>query len=154
MGQDTVCNVNVSYTCDFTPENYELIAKLIEITDVSVFTYFGKCDDEVVEITDGFIDGCFDDDNDMLNINEANIINTITDNYGYKFKKINKLIFSIKLMHCNVRNISRRSNPTVHDIIDHTPISLTDAINNATMKFTSIGINQSDVNIDFVMSEY
>jgi hypothetical protein len=103
MGQDTRCNVGVTYHCQYIPENRELIVKLMSMEDVSAFISTEEHSDEVLEITDTIA-------NDENMFNPEVLAKAAHDWYGYKDIEIlgKEVIFKVNVYKAHVRNISRR----------------------------------------------
>lgn len=142
MGQDTECNVNVSYTCDYTPENYEIIAKLVAIPGIDVYMPHGDSDDEVLVITD------------TINKNSVQTIDKdVAEQYYKEYIDIDTLTFSINIIACYVLNLSRRDHPRVRMSTGRSPGGIIGRIKDTVAKFTAIGIDEADIEVDYMFHD-
>lgn len=105
MGQDTCCNIGITYRCKYIPANRELIVKMMSMEDISVFINTKEHSDEVFEITD------------TISVDESMFEPKVLakrsyDWYGYKDIEIvrKEVIFKVDVYKAHVRNMSRRHN--------------------------------------------
>ena len=150
MGQDTRCDIGVSYICEYTPENKEILLKLMKMKALSSVHAYKPDDDEVDDVSNvTSIDESQMFDNDV-------IATQFEYYYGYRsFELIGRtLTFAIEIYKANAYNISRRETecPYVCGESD-TPMNLISKIQNAMAEFMAIGISEEDLVVGYVMHD-
>lgn len=142
MGQDTRCNVGVTYRCQYIPENRELIAKLMSMEDISAFICKEEDSDEVLEITD-----TISSDDDMFN--PEVLAKAAHDWYGHKDIEIvgKEVIFKVDVYKAHVYNMSRRHHG--HPLYDEclTAMDMISTLKHVVKKLKSFGIKKKHMSI-------
>lgn len=142
MGQDTRCNVGVTYRCLYIPENRELIEKIMQMEDISAFIAKEEDSDEMFEITDaiGLDDNMFDPET----INEA-----AHGWYGYKDIEIvgKEVFFKVDVYKAHVYNMSRRHHgrPLYDECL--TTKNMISTLQDVVNELKSFGIDENDLAI-------
>lgn len=148
MGQDTRCNIGVTYRCQYIPENRELIEKIMQMEDISAFIAKEEDSDEVLEITDtiGLDDNMFNPEA----INEA-----AHDWYGYKDIQIvgKEVFFKVNVYKAHVYNMSRRHHgrPLYDECM--TAIGMIITLQKIVDELKSFGINEKDLSIGHTFTD-
>jgi len=148
MGQDTRCNVGVTYHCKYIPKNRELIAKLMSMEDISAFISTEEDSDEVLEITDAI-------SNDENMFNPEVLAQTAHDWYGYKDIEIvdKEVFFKVDVYKAHVRNMSRRHHG--HPFYDEcfTAVGMITTLQKIVDELKSFGIKEDDLSIGHTFTD-
>lgn len=149
MGQDTRCNIGVTYRCKYSPKNSELIKKLLKLNEICVFVSADKNNsDEVIEITDALAT-----DEDMFN--SEVISKAAHDWYGYKNLVVidKEVIFKRDVYQAHARNISRRGNGNpLYDEL-YTASGIIATLKKVLDEFKAIGIKESHLSVGHTMTD-
>ena len=150
MGQDTRCNVGVTYHCQYIPENRELIEKIMKMEDISAFIAAEEdcgCD-EMLEITDaiGLDDNMFDPET----INEA-----AHGWYGYKDIEIvgKEVFFKVDVYKAHVYNMSRRHHGCPFYDECFTAVGMITTLQKIVNELKSFGIDENDLAIGHTFTD-
>jgi hypothetical protein len=149
MGQDTRCNIGVTYRCEYSPKNRKLIEKLLKMEEISVFITADNNDsDEVLEITDALVA-----DEDMFN-NEV-IAKAAHDWYGYKNLVVidKEVIFKRDVYQAHARNISRRGNGNALYDECYTASGMIATLQKVLAEFKAVGIKEKHLSIGHTMTD-
>ena len=147
MGQDTCCDLGVTFCCEYSPENSNLITKLLKIKDIMVYVYHDEDDDQVIEVGDILTpENLF---------NKKQLDRAFKDEYGYTIiLQGKKLIFKRNFYSAHAYNLRRREtlNPVYDEETD--PLSMITLIQEIIADFNAVGVNTNDLKIGHIMGEF
>ncbi len=148
MGQDTRCNVGVTYRCQYIPKNRELIAKLMGMEDISAFISTEEDSDEVLEITD-----VISNDEDMFNAEV--LAKTAHDWYGYKDIEIvgKEVFFKVDVYKAHVYNMSRRHHGRPLYDVCFTAVGMITTLQKIVDELKSFGIKEKHLSIGHTFTD-
>ena len=149
MGQDTRCNIGVTYRCEYSPKNRELIVKLLKMDEICVFVSADNNDsDEVLEIGDAL-----SADEDMFN--KEKIAESANNWYGYENLDIidKEVIFKRDVYKAHARNISRRGNGNALYDECYTALGLITTLQQIIAEFKEIDIKEKELSIGHTMTD-
>jgi hypothetical protein len=151
MGQDTHCNVGVTYHCQYIPENRNIIEKLMQMENISAYIKAEEDSDEVLEITDAIIDSQSKGD-----IFSPEYLADAADGwYGHEDIAIigEEVFFKVDVYTAHVRNLSRRR--TARPIYDecYTAIGMINTLQQIVTELNSFGIHVSDLSIGHTFTD-
>lgn len=142
MGQDTRCNIGVTYHCQYIPENRELIEKIMRMDDISAFIAKEEDSDEMFEITDAILM------NDKM-FNPEAIKEAAHGWYGYEDIEIvgKEVVFKVDIYKAHVYNMSRRHHgrPLYDECL--TTMSMIATLQHVVDELKSFGIDENDLAI-------
>jgi len=148
MGQDTRCNLGVTYRCKYIPKNRELIQKLMSMDEISVFISTEEDSDEVFEITNAIVTN-----DDMFN--PKVLAETAHDWYGYKDIEIvgKEAFFKVDVYKAHVRNMSRRHHG--HPFYDEcfTAVGMITTLQKIVDELKSFGIKEKHLSIGHTFTD-
>lgn len=148
MGQDTRCDVGVTYRCQYIPENREIIEKLMSMEDISVFICKEEDSDEVLEITD-----TISADDDMFN--PEVLAKAAHDWYGYKDIEIvgKEVFFKVDIYKAHVYNMSRRHHGRPFYDECFTAVGMITTLQKIVDQLKSFGIDENDLTIGHTFTD-
>jgi hypothetical protein len=148
MGQDTRCDIGITYRCEYILENRELIEKIMRMDNISAFIGAGDDTDEVLEITDAITL-----DDDMFD--PEVLAENAHDWYGHDDIEIigNEVVFKVNVYEAHVRNMSRRrtGNPMYDEC--HNAIGMITTLQRIVAELKSFGIDENDIAIGHTFTD-
>ena len=147
MGQDTCCDLGVTFRCEHSPENSDLITRLLKMKDITVYIYRDEDDDQVVEVGDVLTpENLF---------NEKQFSRDFKDENGYTITLPGKeLIFKRNVYRAHAYNLRRREteDPVYDEETD--PLSMISVLQQIIADFKTAGADPNDLKIGHLMSEF
>lgn len=136
--------------CEYSPENKEILLKLMKMEALTTVHAYKLDDDEVEDVSN------ITSMNESEMFDEEIIKTKFEYYYGYeRFELIGRtLVFAIEIYKANAYNISRRETecPYVYGAYD-TPMNLISNTQQAIADFMAIGISEEDLVVGHIMHD-
>ena len=151
MGQDTRCNIGVTYHCLYIPKNRERIEKIMQMKEISAFVAAEGdcCSDEILEITDAI------PQNNSKMFNPEAIAEAAHGWYGYKDIAIvgKEVVFKVDVYKAHVRNMSRRHHSLPFYDECFTALGMITTLQKIVDELESFGIDENDLAIGHTFTD-